>query len=188
MTDWNVHLQDIIQYAFDEVMPVKVTALGSKFLWMTTRKTPDTMVATYQYPKFITTYESRTAAPSPMWGEGYGTAFIGTKATLVVNRGGYQIIPAEKVRTVYVDKDPAKREMNEKHWRNFLDCIKTRQKTDRRNRNHRPARHHLHPVEPGDALQPAVSSGRHRQDGETEGRAQAARISLPRAVGSWRSR
>ena len=45
----------------------------------------------------------------------------------MVNRGGYQVIPAEKGEP-FVDKDPAKRELNEKHWANFLECIKTRQK------------------------------------------------------------
>ena len=52
MTDWNVHLLDIVQYAFDEVMPVK-SPRRPKFFVSDNTETPDTMVASYQYPKFL---------------------------------------------------------------------------------------------------------------------------------------
>jgi predicted dehydrogenase len=129
MTDWNVHLQDIVQYAFDEIMPVKVSGLGARFYSEDNTETPDTMLATYQYPKFISSYESRTAAPTGMFDEGYGTAFMGTKGTLVVNRGGYKILPAGKSGLkAFEDKDRAKGQMNPLHWQNFMDCIKSRQR------------------------------------------------------------
>jgi predicted dehydrogenase len=129
MTDWNVHLQDIVQYAFDEVMPVRISALGDRFYVTDNTETPDTMLATYQYPKFVSTYESRTVNPTPMFDESYGTAFQGTKGALVVNRGGYKVIPADKSDLqASEDKEPAKRVMNELHWANFLECIKSRQR------------------------------------------------------------
>jgi predicted dehydrogenase len=90
-TDGGVHVIDILQFAFDEAMPVSVTAQGS---------TPDTMLATFRYPGFVASYESRA-------GNTYGTAFHGTKATLMV-------IPAA---------DP-----HVAHWKNFLECIRTRAK------------------------------------------------------------
>jgi predicted dehydrogenase len=90
-TDGGVHLMDIIQFAFDEATPVSITAQGS---------TPGTMLATFRYPGFVASYESRA-------GNAYGTAFYGTKATLVVNR----------VADTHVA-----------HWKNFLACIRTRAK------------------------------------------------------------
>jgi len=135
MTDWNVHLQDIIHYAMDEVMPVRVAGLGSRYYVTDNTETPDTMIASYQYPTFISTYESRTAAPSQMFDEGYGTAFLGTKGALVVNRGVCKVIPAgksdlkafeERVRNK--ETDGWKASMNAEHWKNFLECIKTRQR------------------------------------------------------------
>jgi len=129
MTDWNVHLLDIVQYAFDEVMPVKYASVGSKFYVSDNTETPDTMVASYHYPKFLCTYESRTAAPAPMFDMGYGTAFLGTQGTLAVNRGGYKIIPAGKsTLQAFEDNEKAKFTMNAPHWENFLECVKTRQR------------------------------------------------------------
>ena len=90
-TDGGVHVIDILQFAFDEAMPVSVTAQGCA---------PDTMLATFRYPGFVASYESRA-------GNTYGAAFHGTKATLVVNREAGT---------------------NVAHWKNFLECIRTRAK------------------------------------------------------------
>src|SRR5205085_4294757 len=92
MTDWGVHLLDIVQFAFDEQMPTAVTAQGDKYYVTDNTETPDTMLATFHYPKFVGCYESRTANPYPMYGDaGYGTAFHGTEGTLLVNRGGWKL-------------------------------------------------------------------------------------------------
>ena len=61
MTDWGVHLLDIVQFAFDEAMPVSVSAQGGKFYVNDNTETPDTMLVTYRYPAFVGSYESRTA-------------------------------------------------------------------------------------------------------------------------------
>ena len=61
---------------------------------------PDTMLATFRYPGFVASYECRA-------GNTYGAAFHGTKATLVVNR---------------------ETGTNVAHWKNFLECIRTRAK------------------------------------------------------------
>ncbi|MCL6545876.1 MAG: Gfo/Idh/MocA family oxidoreductase [Bryobacteraceae bacterium] len=128
MTDWGVHLLDVVHYAFNEVMPQKIVALGGKFYVDDNVETPDTMLATFQYPKFLASYESRTCNPTPMFNRGYGTSFHGTKATLVVNRDGYWIMPVGRDAGPVVEViDKQMRPMNEPHWQNWLDCIRTRQ-------------------------------------------------------------
>jgi predicted dehydrogenase len=128
MTDWGVHLLDIVQFAFDEVMPVSVSAQGGKFYVTDNTETPDTMMVTYRYPGFIGSYESRTVNPFPLYNDTYGTSFHGTNATLMVNRNGYAIYPNEKGKEPVIEKSKELSDMNVPHWRNFLECVRTRQK------------------------------------------------------------
>ena len=132
MTDWGVHLIDPLHQCFGEVMPTAIEALGDKFYVRDNTETPDTMHATFYYPKFLATYESRTCNPLPLFGrdQGYGTTIHGTEATIFVNRGGCWLIPnpKSKVAAAAWEKDPAMSPMNEPHWRNFLASIKSRQK------------------------------------------------------------
>jgi predicted dehydrogenase len=128
MTDWGVHLMDIVQFAFDEAMPVSISAQGGKFYVTDNVETPDTMLATFRYPGFIGSYESRTANPYPMYNDTYGTSFHGAKATLMVNRTGYWIFPNGKGAQVVEEKSRELADMNVPHWKNFLECVRTRQK------------------------------------------------------------
>ena len=129
MTDWGVHLIDPMHQCLDEVMPVAVTAMGSKFYVTDNRETPDTMLATFQYPKWLSSYESRTCNPLPMFGnQGGATSFHGTDATLIVNRAGCWLIPTKRGEPTQVWDDESMRSMNVPHWKNWLECIRTRQK------------------------------------------------------------
>jgi predicted dehydrogenase len=126
MTDWGVHLLDIVHLAFDEVMPLEVAAQGGKFYSTDNTETPDTMQVTYRYPGFIGSYEIRQASPYPLYDAAYGTAFHGTDATLMVNRDGYTVF--RKGAAPVVEKDRALADMNVPHWRNFLAAIRSRQR------------------------------------------------------------
>jgi predicted dehydrogenase len=130
MTDWGVHLIDPVHQCYGEAMPTSISAMGAKLYVDDNAETPDTMLATFRYPKFLLTYESRTANPMPMFGYGVATAFHGTEATLIVRRGGCYVIPNEKstVTPLTLEKDREMNEMNQPHWRNFIACIRSREK------------------------------------------------------------
>lgn len=93
MTDWGIHLLDIVQMAFDEAAPSSITALGGKYFIKDNRETPDTLQVTYEYPGFVATYENRVANAQSMFNQGYGILFHGSKGTLFVDRSRYQVIP-----------------------------------------------------------------------------------------------
>ena len=131
MTDWGVHLIDPIHQCFGDPMPLAVSAMGSKFYVEDNTQTPDTMLATFYYEDFLSSYESRTCNPLPMFGLGQGAATVihGTEATIFVNRSGCRLIPNNKFKEPETwEKDRALADMNVPHWRNFLECIRTRQK------------------------------------------------------------
>jgi predicted dehydrogenase len=131
MTDWGVHLIDPLHQCFGDVMPLAISANGSKFYVQDNRDTPDTLLATFRYPNFLASYESRTCNPMPMFGpHGSGTTIHGTEGTIIVHRRGCWVIPNEKssLAPSTWEKDPAMSEMNVPHWKNFMACIKTREK------------------------------------------------------------
>jgi len=132
MTDWGVHLIDPVHQCFHEVMPTAISALGDKFYVKDNTETPDTMEATFHYPKFLLTYESRTANPMPLFGrnQNNGTVIHGTEGTLFVNRSGCWIIPNDRssLQAEAWEKDPEMGQMNVPHWKNWMACIKSREK------------------------------------------------------------
>jgi len=132
MTDWGVHLIDIVQWAMKADAPLSVSAVGGHFCLKDNRETPDTIVASYQYPGFVLTYENRTGNARGVNGHGYGIEFYGTDGTLFVDRAGYELVPETRKSgtTVTNRTDPASRTStpdNPTHARNFVDCIKSRQ-------------------------------------------------------------
>jgi predicted dehydrogenase len=132
MTDWGVHLIDIVQWAMGVDAPAKVSAVGGKFAVQDNRETPETILATYQYPGFVMVYENRSANGRQINGHGYGIEFHGTDGTLFVDRGGFAIVPEQRriSREESVDRTEALSEQAVppavSHPRNFIDCVKSR--------------------------------------------------------------
>ncbi len=124
MTDWGVHMIDIVLLGMKNFNPVRVSAAGGKFTTRDDRDTPDTMQATYQFPKFLIQWENRFNNDRGLdGGKGHGAEFIGTNGTLIVDRDGYKYYPSKEGNA-----QPAESKKEEStHWQNFVDCIKSRQ-------------------------------------------------------------
>jgi len=106
-----LHLLDLVQFTFDEAMPLSVSAQGG---------TPGALRATYRYPGFVAAYESRRPTS--------GTAFHGTRGTLLVNCGGYWIFPAQQGKRPIAETSREPAAMHVAHWKNFLECVRSRQR------------------------------------------------------------
>lgn len=127
MTDWGIHLLDIVQMAFDETAPTSITALGGKYFIQDNRETPDTLQVTYEYPGFAATYENRNGNAQSLFNHNYGILFHGTKGTLFVDRSRYQLIP-EPGSDLKPVEEKSSNNQTTAHWANFVDCIRTRKR------------------------------------------------------------
>jgi predicted dehydrogenase len=131
MTDWGIHVLDIVQMAFDETPPKAITALGGKYNIKDNRDTPDTLQVTYEYPNgMIATYENRMFNGNSLFGKTYGTIFHGEKGTLFVDRAGYTLSPEKGSSLSSIEATTVQNSNNhgKDHWANFISCIKTRQR------------------------------------------------------------
>jgi predicted dehydrogenase len=115
LTGRGVHLLDLVQWAFDEATPLWISAQG---------ETPYAMLATYRYPGFVASYESRAQND----GAGYSVSFHGTNATLRVSPVGCFVFPADRNARPLEQWGWQLADESTLHWRNFLECIRSRRR------------------------------------------------------------
>jgi Oxidoreductase family, C-terminal alpha/beta domain len=87
---------------------------------------------TYEYLSeknggFVCTYENRECNGQAWNGQGYGILFHGADATLYINREYFEITP-EGGKNVEARRVKNENRQGEAHVRNFLDCVKSRQR------------------------------------------------------------
>ncbi|UCS92766.1 Gfo/Idh/MocA family oxidoreductase [Echinicola marina] len=128
MTDWGVHEIDIALFAMGVSAPKSIMASGGKFAYPDdASETPDTLQTVYEFDGFNMLWEHATGIDGGNYGYTEGIAFIGNNATLVVNRGGWEIISEKKDgKPLIEDMARVKPEGNalDKHTQNFIHAIK----------------------------------------------------------------
>ena len=128
MTDWGVHEIDIALYAMGVSAPKSVMASGGKLAYPDdASETPDTLQTVYEFDGFNMLWEHSTGIDGGNYGYTEGIAFIGNNATLVVNRGGWEIIPekeGDKPRIAGMPRvKPDGKSALDLHSINFVDAI-----------------------------------------------------------------
>ena len=128
MTDWGVHLLDYALLGMNADVPKSIAALGGKFAYPDlSQETPDTLTTLYEFDKFNLVWDSAMGIDNGSYGKNHGIAFIGNNGTLVLYRGGWEVLE-EPQSTNKASKSFVKPSDNglNNHWVNFIDVVKSR--------------------------------------------------------------
>jgi len=129
MTNWGAHNIDIGRWGFSTESPLAVSAYGGRYAVSDRGETPDVQEVIYKVPNGVLTWAVRELNGT----RGSYLYFHGTQATLELDRGGYKVSGQKwKGKQVAEDKlsrpPGASKGLSAHHVRNFLDCVKTREK------------------------------------------------------------
>ncbi|MFZ9982611.1 MAG: Gfo/Idh/MocA family protein [Cyclobacteriaceae bacterium] len=126
MTDWGVHLIDYALLGMDAKFPKSVMAIGGKFAYPDgAHETPDTLTTVYEFDGYSMIWEQAQSISNGNYGRDHGISFIGNNGTLVLARGGWEVIPDEK-RMEAVPLQMPKQSGLDLHTANFIDVVKSR--------------------------------------------------------------
>ncbi len=132
MTDWGVHLLDYGLLGMKADLPKTICGMGGKFAYPELyEETPDTLTTLYEFDGFNLVWDSAMGIDNGSYGRDHGIAYIGNNGTLILNRGGWEVIE-EKQGKNKVSKPLVKASDNglDKHWENFVSVVKSRKTED----------------------------------------------------------
>lgn len=126
MTDWGVHLLDYALLGMQASLPKTIVGLGGKFAYPNlAEETPDTLTTLYEFDQFNMVWDSAMGIDNGSYNRDHGIAFIGNNATLILNRGGWEVVEEgrseNKVAKPLVN--PSDRGLD-KHAQNFVDAMR----------------------------------------------------------------
>lgn len=130
MTDWGVHLIDYVLHGMDARHPKSVMALGGKYAYPDdASETPDTLQTVYEFDDFTALWEHATGISGGNYGRDHGIAYIGNNGTLVLDRGGWEVIPEKDGNSTRMEAVPHQAPTDnglDKNTSNFVDVIQSR--------------------------------------------------------------
>lgn len=132
MTDWGVHLLDYALIGMKADLPISIAGLGGKFAYPDLyEETPDTLTTLYEFDKFNMVWDSAMGIDNGSYGRDHGIAFIGNNGTLILNRGGWEVIEERQSKNkVIMPFQKSADNGLDKHWVNFIAAVKSRKAED----------------------------------------------------------
>jgi len=132
MTDWGVHLLDYGLLGMKAGVPKTIVGLGGNFAYPDLyEETPDTLTTLYEFEGFNLVWDHAMGIDNGSYGRDHGIAYIGNNGTLVLTRGGWEVIE-EKQSKNKVSKPWANPTDSglDKHWENFIGVVRSRKMED----------------------------------------------------------
>ena len=130
MTDWGVHIIDYGLFGMGDPSPKSIMAMGGKFAYDDdASETPDTLQALYEFDGHTMLWDHGTGIDRGYFGRDHGVGFVGNNGTLVVDRGGWEVIPEKKKNADLMDRVDYTKGTGkglDLHMANFIEGIKNR--------------------------------------------------------------
>jgi predicted dehydrogenase len=127
MTDWGVHLINMMLMGMGPEGPKSISSSGGKYVFDDNSETPDSQVTTYEFPNYMLVWEHKAGLNNGLNGRSWGVEWNGTEGTIILNDSGWEIITEKKQANLDSQKKPGSGDPRPAHVRNFLDCVKSRQ-------------------------------------------------------------
>ena len=128
MTDWGVHLINMAMMGVPVVSPKTVCASGGTYVQTDMRDTPDSQIALYEFPDFMLQWEHKSGVGLGLNGRSWGVSWSGTEGTVLMNDEGWQLLVERRKANLEPFKRPSTGNAHPAHVRNFLDCVRSRQR------------------------------------------------------------
>jgi len=134
MTDWGVHMIDYVLLGMKADYARSAAAIGGKTGYPDdAEEWPDTMATVYDFGRFNMLWEQAVGINGGPYSRDHGVAYIGNNGTLVLDRGGWEVIPEKdrgKDKMEAVPRQKAVDNGMDKHTRNFVEVVKSRKLED----------------------------------------------------------
>jgi predicted dehydrogenase len=130
MTDWGVHLLDYALYGMNVTAPRSIMAMGGKYGYPDDAcETPDSLQTIYEFDSFNVLWDHAIGIDDGAYGRNHGLGFVGENGTLVLDRGGWEVIPEKVNGKIRMEAVPLKKGTGKglsNHVKNHLECIASR--------------------------------------------------------------
>jgi predicted dehydrogenase len=130
------HEVDVCRWALDVEFPKRVTASGGRYQFKDDWQFYDTLITSFEYEDKLLSWEGKSCQGMKFYGRDRGSAIMGTTATVVIDRGGYEIYDLGGKKTSEYKEgnngsssDTVGRDsMTDAHFANFIAAIRKGEK------------------------------------------------------------
>jgi predicted dehydrogenase len=113
-----IHGLDLARQVVGLDAPMRITCGGGKYFYDDDQETPDTQIATFDFPHTCLVWEHRIWAKRDLEGQSWGVCIQGEKGTLFVDDRGWRVLGG-------VEASDKPSDVERPHLQNFLDCIRS---------------------------------------------------------------